>query len=68
MEEASRGRGNGGGALPSAAYRLKLANEDLVMAHAAGAATVNFVRCVPAIGSEWSFRRMTGRAAGLSSC
>ena len=30
--------------LPSAVYRLKLANEDVVMAHAAGAATVNFVR------------------------
>ena len=33
--------------LPSAAYRLKLANEDLVVAHAAGAATVNFVRLRP---------------------
>ena len=33
--------------LPSAAYRLKLANEDLVVAHAAGAATVNFVRVRP---------------------
>ena len=33
--------------LPSAAYRLKLANEDLVLAHAGGAATVNFVRLRP---------------------
>lgn len=33
--------------LPSAAYRLKLANEDLVVAHAAGAAQVNFVRMRP---------------------
>ena len=24
--------------------------------------------CVPEIGCEWSFRRMTGRAAGLWSC
>jgi translation initiation factor IF-1 len=30
--------------LPGATYRLKLANEDLVVAHAAGAGTVNFVR------------------------
>lgn len=33
--------------LPSAAYRLKLANEDTVVAHAASAATVNFVRVRP---------------------
>ena len=33
--------------LPSAVYRLNLANEDVVMAHAAGAATVNFVRVRP---------------------
>jgi translation initiation factor IF-1 len=33
--------------LPSAAYRLKLANEDVVLAHAAGAAQVNFVRMRP---------------------
>ena len=33
--------------LPSAAYRLKLENEDVVMAHAAGAATANFVRLRP---------------------
>ena len=33
--------------LPSAAYRLKLENEDVVLAHAAGAATVNFVRLRP---------------------
>jgi len=52
-EEAS-GKGPGAGEeasvvelLPSAAYRLKLANEDLVVAHAASAATVNFVRLRP---------------------
>jgi translation initiation factor IF-1 len=33
--------------LPSATYRLKLANEDAVLAHAASAATVNFVRVRP---------------------
>ena len=33
--------------LPSAAYRLKLANEDLVVAHAAGAEVKNFVRLRP---------------------
>lgn len=33
--------------LPSAAYQLRLANEDLVVAHAASAATVNFVRLRP---------------------
>ena len=33
--------------LPSAAYKLKLANEDLVVAHAAGATEVNFVRVRP---------------------
>ena len=33
--------------LPSAAYRLKLANEDVVVAHAASAAIVNFVRMRP---------------------
>lgn len=33
--------------LPSAAYRVKLANEDVVVAHAAGAAEVNFVRMRP---------------------
>ena len=33
--------------LPSAGYRLKLENEDLVMAHAAGPAAVNFVRLRP---------------------
>ena len=33
--------------LPSAAYKLKLANEDLVVAHAAGATAVNFVRVRP---------------------
>ena len=50
-EPGARGRTAGAGEeatvvelLPSAAYRLKLASEDLVVAHAAGAATVNFVR------------------------
>lgn len=33
--------------LPSAAYRLKLANEDLVVAHAAGAGIRNFERLRP---------------------
>jgi translation initiation factor IF-1 len=33
--------------LPSAVYRLKLTNEDMVTAHAASAATVNFVRMRP---------------------
>jgi translation initiation factor IF-1 len=33
--------------LPSAVYRLKLANEEVVVAHAASAATVNFVRVRP---------------------
>jgi translation initiation factor IF-1 len=33
--------------LPSAAYRLKLANEDVVVAHAASAAIVNFARMRP---------------------
>jgi translation initiation factor IF-1 len=33
--------------LPSAAYRVKLASEEVVVAHAAGAATVNFVRLRP---------------------
>jgi len=33
--------------LPSAVYRLKLANEYVVVAYAAGAATVNFVRVRP---------------------
>ena len=30
--------------LPSAAYRLKLENEDIVVAHAAGATKTNFLR------------------------
>jgi translation initiation factor IF-1 len=30
--------------LPAAAYRLKLENEDIVMAHATGASAANFVR------------------------
>lgn len=33
--------------LPAAAYRLKLANEDLVVAHTAGAQQANFVRVRP---------------------
>ena len=33
--------------LPSAVYRLKLANEDVVVAHAASATKVNFVRVRP---------------------
>jgi translation initiation factor IF-1 len=33
--------------LPSAAYRLKLANEDVVIAHAAGAGVRNFERLRP---------------------
>lgn len=33
--------------LPSAGYRLKLENEEVVVAHAAGAAAANFVRVRP---------------------
>ena len=33
--------------LPSAAYRLKLQNEDVVVAHATGATAANFVRVRP---------------------
>ena len=33
--------------LPSASYRLKLANEEIVMAHATGASAANFVRLRP---------------------
>jgi len=33
--------------LPSAAYRVKLANEDVVLAHAAGAGVRNFERLRP---------------------
>ena len=33
--------------LPSAAYRLRLADENMVIAHAAGAAVKNFVRLRP---------------------
>jgi len=33
--------------LPSAGYRLKLENEDLVMAHATGAGAANFMRLRP---------------------
>jgi len=33
--------------LPAAVYRLKLENEDLVIAHATGANAANFVRLRP---------------------
>jgi translation initiation factor IF-1 len=33
--------------LPSAAYRVKLENEDVVVAHAAAATAANFVRVRP---------------------
>lgn len=33
--------------LPNATYQVRLANNDRVLAHAAGAATVNFVRLRP---------------------
>jgi len=33
--------------MPAAAYRLKLGNEDLVLAHATGANATNFVRLRP---------------------
>ena len=33
--------------LPAAAYRVRLENEDLVLAHAAGAGVANFVRLRP---------------------
>ena len=33
--------------LPAAVYRLKLENEDLVLAHATGASASNFVRLRP---------------------
>jgi translation initiation factor IF-1 len=33
--------------LPSAAYRLKLENEEMVTAHGAGAAKTNFLRLRP---------------------
>jgi translation initiation factor IF-1 len=33
--------------LPSAVVRVKLANQDLVLAHAAGASKLNFVRVRP---------------------
>jgi translation initiation factor IF-1 len=33
--------------LPSATYKLKLANEEVVVAHVAGATAVNFVRVRP---------------------
>ena len=33
--------------LPSAAYRLRLENDEVVLAHAAGAAQANFLRLRP---------------------
>lgn len=49
-----RGRGSESGAdgvivelLPSASYRVKLENEDLVLAHVTGASAANFVRLRP---------------------
>lgn len=33
--------------MPAAAYRLKLENEDLVIAHSTGASAANFVRLRP---------------------
>lgn len=52
MKDGGQGPGAGEEAvvvdlLPSAAYRLKLANEDLVVAHAAGAGVRNFERLRP---------------------
>jgi len=54
--------------LPSAAYRLKLENEDLVLAHATGAGAANFVRLRPGDQVKGSFRPMTGPEAGSSNC
>jgi len=54
--------------LPSAGYRLKLANEDLVLAHAAGAGAANFVRLRPGdrVKVELSPNdRTRGRIVGL---
>jgi translation initiation factor IF-1 len=54
VKEEAGGRGPVAGAeaivielLPGAAYRLKLGNEGLVMAHAAGAGVRNFERLRP---------------------
>ena len=52
MEKASLERATGVEAvvvelMPAAGYRLKLENEDLVMAHATGASAANFVRLRP---------------------
>jgi translation initiation factor IF-1 len=53
-QEEVKGKSSGAGEiaivmdqLPSAAYRLKLGNEDLVIAHAAGAGVRNFERLRP---------------------
>lgn len=54
MKEGTRGRGPAAGEeavvielLPSAAYRLKFGNEDVVIAHAGGAGVRNFERLRP---------------------
>ena len=53
--------------LPSAAYKLRLANEDVVTAHAAGATVKNFVRLRPGdrvrvqlSPHDWTRGRITG--------
>jgi len=54
--------------LPSAGFRLKLENEDLVIAHAAGACSANFVRLRPGdrVRVELSpHDRTRGRIVGL---
>jgi translation initiation factor IF-1 len=54
--------------LPRGAYRLKLENEDVVLAHAAGAGEANFMRLRPGdkVRVELSPRdRTRGRIIGL---
>lgn len=54
--------------LPSASVRVKLENEDLVLAHAAGAAVTNFMRLRPGdrVRVELSpHDRTRGRIVGL---
>jgi translation initiation factor IF-1 len=54
--------------LPRGGYRLKLENEDVVLAHAAGAGEANFVRLRPGdkVRVELSPRdRTRGRITGL---
>jgi translation initiation factor IF-1 len=56
--------------LPRGGYRLKLENEDLVLAHAAGAGEANFVRLRPGdrVRVELSpHDRTRGRITGLLS-